>query len=83
MSEESNKPNLDISVNTEYRNYEVEFIEAYATKRIINSLLVDRCKFNKEQITQATTLFLDFPTRLIVCEMRANGKWSVGKMIAV
>jgi hypothetical protein len=79
MSEEQ-KPELEISVNTEYRNHEVEFIEAYATKRVINILLIDKCKFDEEKISEAQTIFLDFPTRLIVCQMRGNGKWAVAKI---
>lgn len=84
MNEEQNQqPELEISVNTEYRNHEIEFIEAYATKRVINKLLIEKCKFDEEKISEAHTLFLDFPTRLVVCEMRTNGKWTVAKLIAI
>jgi len=79
MSDEQ-KPELEISVNTEYRNHEVEFIEAYATKRVINKLLIEKCKFDEEKISKAQIIFLDFPTRLVVCQMRGNGKWTVAKI---
>ncbi len=79
MNEEQ-KPELEISVNTEFRNHEVEFIEAYATKRVINKLLIEKCKFEEEKIKEAQILFLDFPTRLVICQMRGNGKWTVEKL---
>lgn len=79
MNEEQ-KPELEISVNTEYRNHEVEFIEAYATKRVINKLLIEKCSFDEVKISEAQIIFLDFPTRLVVCQMRGNGKWTVAKI---
>lgn len=84
MNEEQNQqPELEISVNTEYRKHEVEFIEAYATKRVINKLLIEKCKFDEAKISEAQILFLDFPTGLVICQMRTNGKWTVSKLVTI